>query len=113
MTNGLIVAIVGLLVVFAALVFLMWSMKLISFIVNYQSNSKKTVANGNAISGMESISGEVTAAISTALYLHLREIHDDEEAIVTIKKVIKPYSPWSSKIYSVHSLNRKFDRKVS
>ena len=50
---------------------------------------------------MVSISGEVTAAISTALMLHFREIHDFESTVITIKKVQKPYSPWSSKIYGL------------
>lgn len=48
------------------------------------------------------IEGNVTAAISLALHLYFSEMHDDESNIVTIKKVRKAYSPWSSKIYSVN-----------
>ena len=47
------------------------------------------------------IEGNVTAAISMALHLYFQEQHDEESNIVTIKKVKKAYSPWSSKIYSV------------
>lgn len=48
------------------------------------------------------IEGNVTAAISLALHLYFSELHDEESNIVTIKKVRKAYSPWSSKIYSVN-----------
>ncbi|MDD3737847.1 MAG: OadG family transporter subunit [Lentimicrobiaceae bacterium] len=47
------------------------------------------------------ISGEVTAAISMALHLHSSSIHDNENTILTIKKVTRTYSPWSSKIYGL------------
>ena len=48
------------------------------------------------------VEGNVTAAISLAIHLHFNELHDNESNIVTIKKVKKAYSPWSSKIYSVN-----------
>ncbi|MDE5417679.1 hypothetical protein L3049_06635 [Labilibaculum sp. DW002] len=47
------------------------------------------------------IEGNVNAAIAMALHLHFDQIHDDESNIITIKKVTKNYSPWSSKIYGV------------
>jgi glutaconyl-CoA/methylmalonyl-CoA decarboxylase subunit delta len=47
------------------------------------------------------LSSGVDAAISAAIYLYLSDIHDKENAVMTIKKVSKAYSPWSSKIYSV------------
>ncbi len=45
--------------------------------------------------------GEIYAAISLAMHLYLKEIHDDENLKITIQKTVRPYSPWSSKIYSV------------
>jgi hypothetical protein len=55
------------------------------------------------------ISGEVSAAISAAMYLYFSEMHDDEKTVLTIKKISKSYSPWSSKIYNVtKGLNRRF-----
>jgi Na+-transporting methylmalonyl-CoA/oxaloacetate decarboxylase gamma subunit len=47
------------------------------------------------------IPGEVSAAIGMAISLYLDELHDQETAILTIKKVGKSYSPWNSKIYNV------------
>jgi Na+-transporting methylmalonyl-CoA/oxaloacetate decarboxylase gamma subunit len=52
------------------------------------------------------IPGEVSAAISMAISLYLDELHDQETAILTIRKVGKTYSPWNSKIYNVINTNR-------
>ena len=53
------------------------------------------------ISGEESEMGEIVAAISLALSLHMQDIHDYEKTVITMQKVMKPYSPWSSKIYGL------------
>ncbi|HEX2983935.1 MAG TPA: hypothetical protein VHO28_10380 [Ignavibacteriales bacterium] len=45
--------------------------------------------------------GEIMAAISLALKLYLDEQHDIEKTTLTINRTVKPYSPWSSKIYGV------------
>lgn len=47
------------------------------------------------------IPGEVSAAIGVAISLYLNELHDQDAAILTIKKVGKSYTPWNSKIYNV------------
>ena len=51
-------------------------------------------------------SGEAIAAISMALHDHL-DAHDRESAVLTINKVRRAYSPWSSKIYSLRELPRR------
>lgn len=58
------------------------------------------------ISETEDISGEVNAAIAMALHLFRSEYHDHEETVLTIKKVARSYSPWSSKIYMLRRLPR-------
>lgn len=45
--------------------------------------------------------GDTNAAICTALYLYFTELHDEEKYVMTVKKVSKTYSPWSSKIYGI------------
>ena len=47
------------------------------------------------------------AAIATAIHLYGEELHDVENAVLTINKVSRTYSPWSSKI---HGLNTYFRR---
>ena len=44
---------------------------------------------------------EINTAIAAALYLYTQEVHDYENYVLTIKRVEKRYSPWSSKIYSL------------
>lgn len=44
------------------------------------------------------------AAIAAALYLYFNEMHDEESDIITVKRVSKTYSPWSSKLYSMRNL---------
>ncbi|MDR1500273.1 MAG: OadG family protein [Tannerellaceae bacterium] len=53
------------------------------------------------------ISGEVLAAISTALYELNEDVHDIERTVLTIQKVKRNYSPWSSKIYNLRENPRK------
>ncbi len=45
----------------------------------------------------------VFAAISLALHLYLNDQHDVESNVITIKRIQKRYSPWSSKIYSMNN----------
>lgn len=52
------------------------------------------------------MTGAVNAAIATALFLYFDEQHDIESNIITIRKVSRTYSPWSSKIYSMRNLQR-------
>jgi hypothetical protein len=54
-----------------------------------------------------SISGEASAAISTALYLHFQEKHDLENTVLTIKRIQRAYSPWSSKLYGIREYPKK------
>ncbi|HQC60008.1 MAG TPA: lamin tail domain-containing protein [Bacteroidales bacterium] len=57
----------------------------------------------------EEISSEVLATIGTALHLYLLSMHDYENGIITIKKVTKPYSPWSSKLYNLTPTPQKIN----
>ena len=50
---------------------------------------------------------EIAAVISYALHLHQQDIHDYEQMILTIQKVVRPYSPWSSKIYGLRQTPRR------
>ncbi|MDR0743999.1 MAG: lamin tail domain-containing protein [Tannerella sp.] len=58
--------------------------------------------------GVENISpkgemdeGAIFAAIATALYEVTEDVHDIESTVITIQKVTRRYSPWSSKIYGL------------
>lgn len=105
--HGLIIAGFGYIVVFFALVLLYYVFFFIPKILKLKD--KKRRKKEKAQTGQEDetqLTGEVNAAISAALYLYFNELHDDESHVMTIKKVSKIYSPWSSKIYSMNAYNK-------
>lgn len=71
---------------------------------------KKTVTpemtEGTSVRDKEQLSGEVSAAIATAIHLYRSELHDYQNTALTINKVSKTYSPWSSKIYGLRKVPR-------
>ena len=106
-TFGLTVALVGFSIVLFSLTLLVIVFtrlpKLINIILKKWRKKSKNLSHDDDNSDDDYIvEGNVTAAISLAMHLYFNELHDEESNIVTIKKVRKAYSPWSSKIYSVN-----------
>ncbi len=100
-----IMVLVGYLVVFVALLLIyLFFRYLIPFFfsINLRRRSKKTGEVPASLKSLQ-ISGEVNAAIAMALYLYMEEQHDDESNVITIKRVSKIYSPWSSKLYNMRN----------
>ncbi len=110
--NSIYISVVGYVVVFVALLLLAIILMNLSKLLSL--NIKKKLAREKGESKEEKdpfdIPGEVTAAIAMALHLHFEEAHDLENTILTIKKVQRPYSPWSSKIYSLREFPNKLRR---
>jgi glutaconyl-CoA/methylmalonyl-CoA decarboxylase subunit delta len=103
-------AVVGYVIVFAALITLYLVFQYVPVVLNSLTKRKiKSSDKKESVISDFTISGEVSAAISTALHLYFNEMHDDEKTVLTISKISKRYSPWSSKIYNVtKGLNRRF-----
>ncbi len=104
------IALVGYLVVFLALVMLYLVFSKLPVFLEAAKLSRRPGretsmggVNKDAGTGREAteITGEVNAAIGMAIYLYLNELHDRESGVLTIKKISRRYSPWSSKIYSL------------
>lgn len=96
-------SVIGYLIVLIALLFLFLIFLLIPKVIQFVTNHylrKKADAEDEEYSETP-ITGEVSAAISAALFLFLNEQHDDESGKITIKEVSRKYSPWSSKIYGM------------
>lgn len=49
----------------------------------------------------EAIPAGDIAAIAMALHMYYEEAHDTESNVITIKRIERRYSPWSSKIYGI------------
>lgn len=104
---GIGMTVIGYVIVFIALLLL--------YIVFYNltkilsGNIKRILRKeGKIIDDKTSIemSGEANAAIAAALYLYYNELHDQENTVLTINRVSRAYSPWSSKIYSLRQYPR-------
>ncbi len=104
------VAVVGYVIVFAALVLLFLIYSGIPKLININVRQKLKKQGKCEDCGDLHIEGDVNAAISMALYLYLNEIHDEESDVITIKRISKQYTPWSSKIYSTNTYFRLLKR---
>lgn len=111
-STGVIMTVLAMVIVFAALLILSLCFYAISKIgektskankMRSQGVEPKTVSKADAPS---QDSGEEIAAIVMALHEHLNA-HDQENTILTINKVKKAYSPWSSKIYGLREIPRR------
>jgi Na+-transporting methylmalonyl-CoA/oxaloacetate decarboxylase gamma subunit len=105
-----IITILGWLIVFAALIFLVGIFLMVPKIISW--STKRSLRKKGKITAEEKLSdkdlevtGEVNAAISMALYMFFSENHDEESNIITIKEVRRRYSPWSSKLYGLNNMN--------
>jgi len=106
--EGVVVSVVGYVIVFVALVILFYVFDSISKLLNLQIKLKlrrQGKLDESKLNQDFNVPGEVAAAISMAIYL-ASELHDEESNVLTIKKVSRTYSPWSSKIYGLRNLNR-------
>jgi glutaconyl-CoA/methylmalonyl-CoA decarboxylase subunit delta len=98
-----IIALSGISIVFVSLAILYLFFRSIPKITNWISliRMNKNGKGAEEKKATTQITAEVDAAISAAIYLFFDEIHDNENTIMTIKKISKAYSPWSSKLYSM------------
>lgn len=109
--HGFAMAVMAMCIVFTALLVLSICFYIISRIgVNVSRKRKAKALAGEEIESddhhREQDSGEVIAAIAAALVEHL-DAHDRENTVLTINKVRRAYSPWSSKIYGLREIPRR------
>lgn len=104
--NGFGMTIMAMCIVFTALLVLCLSFYAIGKIGSAVSRMNKMRAHGvdkEEKASVKQDSGEEIAAIIMALHEHLNT-HDAESTILTINKVKRAYSPWSSKIYGLREV---------
>lgn len=103
------ITILGWVIVFVALIFLIIVFtqvpKLLSLDLTKMFAKKEAAVKVDESSSEVELTGETNAAIATALYMYFNELHDEESNVITIKKVTRNYSPWSSKVYGFNNAN--------
>lgn len=110
---GIGMTIIAMLVVFCGLLVLFLSFKLVGNIAI--KLGKKNAMKATGVTDKQEAkelnlgrhSGEEAAAIAMALHEYLNDAHDIEDMILTINKVKRSYSPWSSKIYTLRQTPRR------
>ena len=112
-SHGFAMALMAMSVVFSALLILSLAFLFVGKLSEKIAVRNKIEAHGDdsaatqgATTSVKGDSGEEIAAICMALYEHLN-VHDNEDTILTINKVKRAYSPWSSKIYTLRDIPRK------
>ena len=107
----LLMTLIGFAVVFCVLVLLIFVMKGMGSVFTRQKKAEKAAkaaAAGVAVADddhHEAISDqEIAAAIITALKLYKSNLHDQESEMITIHRIARAYSPWSSKIHGLTQL---------
>ncbi len=103
--SGIGLTMIAMSVVFLALFLLYliykWIGKSFSVRTFKKGKLKPLTKKGLTVKDTGPVSGEVNVAIIMAIYLYQNELHDIENPVLTIQKVSRTYSPWSSKIYSI------------
>lgn len=106
--KGWIVTIAGFIIVILTLIILYFIFSGFSKLVNYDwskagKNKKKEVVTEKVMKGDAcDVSDDVAVAIALALSLSA-EVHDSEPDEITIERVQRRYSPWSSKLYGMYN----------
>lgn len=97
---------IGWAIVFAALVLLigvfMLVPKIYHTIMERQLRKEGKLAQNENLASHD-ISGDTNAAIAMTLHMYFNEQHDEESGVITIKRIQRRYSPWSSKIYGLNN----------
>lgn len=111
--GGVGMAIIAMSVVFIGLILLYISFKVVGNIaikLGKKNAMKATGITDKAVAKEKNLgrhTGEETAAIAMALHEFMNDAHDVEDMILTINKVKRTYSPWSSKIYTLRQTPRR------
>lgn len=112
--SGVVMTVTAMGVVFLALVFMFLVFKLFGKFMVSRTNKKEAVSKGVAREETKakttSYSGEEIAAIGFALQMFQDDLHVDEATVITINRVGRMYSPWSSKIYGLRQMPEKKNR---
>lgn len=111
--SGLVMTFTAMCVVFSALLVLFLFFKILGKNMVRIAMRKERASKGAAVEDsakpvkQTSYSGEEVAAIALAMRMYQNDLHDRESTVLTINRVARAYSPWSSKIYGLRQIPTK------
>lgn len=96
----------GILIVIGSLTVVSLMVALMSRIMKYFETRNERNAKNNSSESTQKLSAEVDnnevmVAIAAALHCEIKELEDEERAILTIRKIVKPFSAWNNKSYGM------------
>ena len=101
---GVGLTVVAIFVVFLLLTCICFIMK--GFAAGVQRMQKKKEAPAvpvkAATADAANKDGEIYAAIAAAIVAYTEELHDEEDAVITIQKVERAWTPWNAKFYNMN-----------
>ena len=112
-SDGIGMSISAMSVVFCGLILLFIAFKIVGRVS--VSLSKRNAMKAKGITDKQEAKekklgeapGEIFAAIAMAMYEMQSDVHDVEDTFLTITRVKRSYSPWSSKIYTLRETPQK------
>ena len=112
-SDGIGMSISAMSVVFCGLILLFIAFKIVGRVS--VSLSKRNAMKAKGITDKQEAKekklgeapGEIFAAIAMAMYEMQSDVHDVEDNVLTITRVKRSYSPWSSKIYTLRETPQK------
>ncbi|MEA3500348.1 MAG: OadG family protein [Candidatus Marinimicrobia bacterium] len=100
---GIIIVMISLVVIYFFMQFVTWVIKYLKYrqlkTVRKKKNKLRMIKIEDNCPDMKTV-----LAISTAIHMEMKYKMEEENAILTINKLIRPYSPWSSKILSMRKV---------
>ncbi len=105
---GILISIVGYSVTLLTLASLYYAFRYLPKLLHLRLRSRLRKMGHVVLPHEElTIPGDDAAAIAMALHLYFGELHDDEPTKLTIRRIPKLYSPWSSKIFGMRNPIRR------
>ncbi|MDD2278596.1 MAG: OadG family protein [Bacteroidales bacterium] len=101
---GVVMAVISMVTVLLVLAIAAFAFQNIDTVIQFWGKlfTKKAKTQEEANTQEKTMSsGEDIAAIALAMYLYKNELHDNESLTLTMNKISRTYSPWSSKIYGI------------
>ncbi|MFA6618079.1 MAG: OadG family transporter subunit [Candidatus Neomarinimicrobiota bacterium] len=98
------VTLIGIFTVLLALAVVAMMVGLMSKIIDRVANRKEyfNKTKKEPLVNIVNSDAEIVA-IATALHLELRSLQEEEKAVLTIRKEMKPFLAWNNKIYGMRS----------
>lgn len=105
---GLLISIVGYSVTLLTLALLYYAFRVLPKLLHSHLRARLRKMGQHILPHEElTIPGDEVAAIALALHLHFGKLHDNEPTKLTIRRIPKLYSPWSSKLFGMRNVVRR------